>query len=188
LDVLAHRVLAEGGTVGGICGGYQLLGRVLRDPLHLESEHEEVEGLGMLPVETTFTAPKIVQQVTGQHMESGCALVGYQVRMGRTVVPQEARPFAEFQDNRMVKRSQDGMSAHDGRLFGTYLHGLFDQAPFRRWWLNRLRAARGWASGPTTQNLCLDARIDRLADLVGQHLSVPMIDRLLEEGLSHASS
>ena len=64
LDRLARRVLAEGGTVGGICGGYQLLGQVIRDPQHLESEHDHMEGLGMPPVDTTFAFPKIVEQVS----------------------------------------------------------------------------------------------------------------------------
>ena len=185
-DRLARRVLAEGGTVGGICGGFQLLGQVIRDPQHLESEHDHIEGLGMLPVDTTFAFPKIVEQVTGQHAESGCTLVGYEVRMGRTVVPPEARPFLEFQDGRM-DTAREGICARDGRLFGTYLHGLFDQAPFRRWWLNRLRTSKGWAGLPETHGLSLDARLDRLADFVEQHVSVSILDRLLEEGVSYGT-
>ena len=70
-DRLARRVLAEGGTVGGICGGYQLLGQVIRDPQHLESDEDHIDGLGMLPVDTTFAFPKIVEQVS-EHAESGC--------------------------------------------------------------------------------------------------------------------
>ncbi len=183
-DRVARRVLAQGGTVGGICGGYQLLGHTIRDPQHLESDQDHIDGLGMLPVVTTFACPKIVEQVSGRHIGSGRTVVGYQVRMGRTVVPSEARPFVEFQESRMGEHEHDGICAHDGRLFGTYLHGLFDQDPFRRWWLNRLRTSKEWPGLPETQVLSLDARLDRLADFVEQHLSMSMIDRLLEEGVS----
>lgn len=182
LDHLAHRVLAAGGTVGGICGGYQLLGLLIRDPRHLESPHENVEGLGMLPVETTFAAPKIVEQVSGRHAESGHLVVGYQVRMGRTVVPAEAEPFLELKDD-TVNPLPEGICLQGGRLFGTYLHGLFDEAPFRRWWLNRLRASKGWIGLSDTPRASLDTRLDHLTDFVEQHLDMSLIDRLLEEGV-----
>jgi adenosylcobyric acid synthase len=183
LDRLAHWVLAAGGTVGGICGGYQLLGRIIRDPGHVESPLDNVEGLGMLPVETTFAVPKIVEQVSGRHAESGRTVIGYQVRMGRTIVPTEAQPFLELWDEHTGEHRPEGMCLHGGRLFGTYLHGLFDQAPFRRWWLNRLRASKGWTPLPETQRPSLDTRLDRLADFVERHLGMSMIDRLLEEGV-----
>jgi len=183
LDRLAHRVLAAGGTVGGICGGYQLLGHTIRDPDRLESDDECMGGLGLLPVETTFASPKIVKQVSGRHPESGCAVVGYQVRMGRTKLPSKAQPFLELKDDQSDKPRPEGMCLHGGRLFGTYLHGLFDQASFRRWWLNRLRQPKGWTALPETHGPSLDERLDRLADFVEQHLDITMIERILEEGV-----
>jgi adenosylcobyric acid synthase len=183
LDGLAHRVFAAGGTVGGICGGYQLLGRTIRDPRRLESSEESIDGIGLLPVDTTFAAPKIVEQASGRHPESGCAVIGYQVRMGRTVVPHEAQPFLVLEDDQGRGHRPEGMCLHRGRLFGTYLHGLFDEAPFRRWWVNRLRQSKGWAGLPEAPSPSLDARLDRLADFVEQHLDMVMIERLLEEGV-----
>ncbi|MBA5866123.1 MAG: cobyric acid synthase [Nitrospira sp. CR1.3] len=183
LDRLAYRVLADGGTIGGICGGYQLLGRTICDPGHVESDEDEVNGLGILPVQTTFTAPKIVQHVSGRHPESGQALTGYHVRMGRTLADSEAQPFLEITNCKQLENKDDGVWIDGGRVFGTYLHGLYDQSPFRRWWLNRLRIAKGWAALPATQDLPLDARLDRLADFVERHLSMPLIDRLVEEGI-----
>jgi len=174
--------LAEGGTVGGICGGYQLLGQRICDPHHVESHQENVEGLGLLPVETTFVSPKIVRQVSGHHVGSGHHLAGYQVRMGRTIVPPQAQPFLELMGER-IEQDRDGISIQDGRVFGTYLHGLFDQVPFRRWWLNRLRATKGWAGLPETEGVTLDTRLERLADFVELHLSMSMMDQLLEEGV-----
>lgn len=180
-DRLVRRVLAEGGAVGGICGGYQLLGERICDPDHVESAQEEVEGLGVLPVTTTFAFPKIVQQLSGKHVESGETVAGYHVRMGRTPVAASLQPFLEIVDGNGSEGRRDGVSLNGGRIFGTYLHGLFDHASFRRWWLNRLRNAKGWAPLPTTQGLSLDARLDRLADFAERHLSMALIDRLLEQ-------
>jgi cobyric acid synthase CobQ len=182
-DRLADRVFAGGGMIGGICGGYQLLGRVIHDPYHVESPDEEVAGLGMLPVETTFALTKVVEQVSGYHVGSGYPLAGYQVRMGRTIVHSNAEPFLACTDNRLAEHKQDGICLHGGRVFGTYLHGLFEQTSFRRWWLNRLRAAKGWAGLPEIPAVSLDLRLDRLADFLEQHLSMSMVDQLLEKGV-----
>ena len=159
------------------------MGRVIRDPERLESSQEAVDGLGMLPAETTFAVPKIVEQASGRHAESGCSVVGYQVRMGRTAVPSEAQPFLELTVNHGLQHCTEGMSLHGGRLFGTSLHGLFDEALFRRWWVNRLRASKGWTGLPETQQPSLDTRLDHLADFVERHLDVSLIDRLLEDGV-----
>ncbi|HMU54022.1 MAG TPA: cobyric acid synthase [Nitrospira sp.] len=179
-DRLAHRVLSDGGTVGGICAGYQLLGRVINDPDHVESDKEKVSGLGLLPVETVFATKKVVRAVSGCHVESGLPLSGYQVRMGRTSVNDKARAFVEIYSNNCSEVMDDGTSCLDGRVFGTYLHGLFDSGPFRRWWLNGLRAARGWSPMSETRSLSLDARLDRWADFVEKHVSMAVVDRLVD--------
>jgi adenosylcobyric acid synthase len=181
-DHLAQRVLSQGGTVGGICGGYQLLGRLIRDPEHVESDLDEVEGLGMLPVTTTFAFPKVVRQVAGRHPESGESVVGYHVSMGRTVADDHAQAFIELYGDRSRTVTDDGVSILGGRVFGTYLHGLFDQNRFRRWWINRLRRAKKWSGLPQTEGSSLDGRLDQWADFVEHHISMPLLDRLLAEG------
>jgi adenosylcobyric acid synthase len=70
-----------------------------------------------------------------------------------------------------------------GRLFGTYLHGLFDQPSFRRWWVNQLRLSKGWSGLPEMPSPSLDTRLDGLTDFVERHLCMSMIDRLVEEGV-----
>jgi adenosylcobyric acid synthase len=182
-DRLAERVLTEGGTVGGICGGYQLLGRLIRDPEHVESDLDEVDGLGMLPVSTTFALPKVVRHVSGRHPESGEPVVGYHIRMGRTVPDENAQPFIELCHDNSASMLEDGISVHGGRVFGTSLHGLFDRSPFRRWWINRLRAAKGYGGIPEIRECSLDERLDQWADFVQQHVSMPVLDRLLAEGV-----
>ncbi|BFU97128.1 MAG: Cobyric acid synthase [Nitrospira sp.] len=179
-DRLAHRVLDEGGTVGGICAGYQLLGRIISDPDHVESDEVRVAGLGLLPVETVFAATKVVQAVSGRHVKSGLPLSGYQVRMGRTSDSDTLPAFLEIYDDNTLKILNDGISSTGGHVFGTYLHGLFDSAPFRRWWVNELRAARGWAPIPETRSLTLDARLDQWADFIEEHVSMTVIDSLVD--------
>ncbi|HEU4685695.1 MAG TPA: cobyric acid synthase [Nitrospira sp.] len=181
-DRLARRVLSEGGTVGGICGGYQLLGRVIRDPQHVESDVDEVDGLGMLPVTTTFAFPKVLRQVSGRHPESGEPVMGYEVRMGRTMVDENTQPFIEIDAAKPVNSMDYGISVDGGRIFGTYLHGLFETSAFRRWWINRLRARKRWSALPETRELSLDARLDQWANVVERHISIPLIHRLLAEG------
>jgi adenosylcobyric acid synthase len=183
LDELAHRVLAAGGTVGGICGGYQLMGRTIRDPEHLESSHDEVDGLGLLPIDTTFSAPKIVEQVSGLHRESGQNIVGYQLRMGRIVVAEEAPPLFQVRMSGAFEPQSEGISLQGGRLFGTSLHGIFDQGAFRRSWLNGLRRKNGWSAVSVTEQASLDTRLDRLADMVERDLDMSMLDRLIEAGV-----
>ncbi|BCA53646.1 Cobyric acid synthase [Nitrospira sp. KM1] len=182
-DTFAERVLEAGGMVGGICGGYQLLGRTIRDPEHLESDQAEACGLGILPVETVFAVPKIVQPVAGRHAESGTAVTGYRVHMGRTTIRGKSQPFIHMQSPTAEEYLDDGVSLDHGRKFGTSVHGLFECAEFRRWWLNRLRRWKGWEVLPVTHSHSLDAKIDRLADVVVKHLALPVIDRLIEEGV-----
>jgi len=179
-DRLAHRVLSGGGTVGGICAGYQLLGRVICDPNHVESYDVEVSGLGLLPVDTVFASTKIVRAVSGRHVESGLPVSGYQVRMGRTLSSNTPPYFVELHDSKELKLQGDGISICGGRLFGTYLHGLFESDPFRRWWLNGLRTAKGWASISNGPTVSLDARLDRWADFVEEHVSMTVIDSLVD--------
>ena len=183
LDRLAHHVLATGGTVGGICGGYQILGQTICDPKGVESSRSAMDGLGMLPIDTTFAAPKIVEQVSGRHLASGCAVVGYQVRMGRISVCGGGTPLLEVTGGSSGGQQNEGISLHGGRLFGTSVHGIFDQGPFRRWWINRLRQQKGWALLPDTQGLSLDARLDRVAGLVERDLDMSLLDRLIEAGV-----
>jgi adenosylcobyric acid synthase len=140
----------------------------------------EVSGLGLLPVDTVFASTKIVRAVSGRHVESGLPVSGYQVRMGRTLSSNTPPYFVELHDSKELELQGDGISICGGRLFGTYLHGLFESDPFRRWWLNGLRTAKGWASISNGPTVSLDARLDRWADFVEEHVSMTVIDSLVD--------
>lgn len=141
-----------GGVIAGICGGFQMLGTRVFDPLNVESAIREAAGLGLLDAETTMRPVKethqseAVLQAAGERLAPGCtvAIEGYEIHMGETVVGPGASPFAVI-----VRRSDrdievcDGAVSPDGRVFGTYLHGIFDNDTFRRPFLNRLREQKG---------------------------------------------
>src|SRR5436309_8489864 len=97
IDRLARRILAEEGTVVGLCGGYQLLGKRILDPHQIESTEKELKGLGLLDVETTFGHEKVTVQVTGIHRGSGSTIEGYEVHMGRTVRGKGVEPLFDIQ-------------------------------------------------------------------------------------------
>jgi adenosylcobyric acid synthase len=140
------------GMIAGVCGGFQMLGKRVLDPLTVESRISEAEGLGLLDVETVMRPEKethqaeAVLQAAGERLAPGCAvaLEGYEIHMGETVVGPGSSPFAVI-----VRRSGrdlellDGAVSPDGRVFGTYLHGIFDNDTFRRAFLNRIRAGKG---------------------------------------------
>lgn len=174
------RHAAEGAAVVGVCGGYQMLGRTIRDPDSVESSDREVQGLGLLPVETTFAAEKATRQVSARVIGSsgwftalsGSVVSGYEIHMGRT--PTES-PWLE------IEGGADGAASADGRVWGCYLHGLFANDAFRRAWLASLRADfRPAAVGASAR---LQAGLDRLADAVAQAIPVERLEQIVSEGV-----
>ncbi len=183
LDQLARRVAGEGGLVLGMCGGYQILGRVIQDPHGIESSEKRMSGLGLLDVTTGFARKKVLIQVTGVHRETGCPIEGYQVHMGRTRPGAGVVPLLDVQKPDGSKRWSEGAVSPDGRVLGTYVHGLFDAPLFRRTFLNRLRDRRGWAPLAPQPHATLDDDLDRLADFVASHLNLWMIEAIISKGL-----
>src|SRR6185312_16818339 len=116
-DLVAHR--RRGGHVVGICGGYQMLGRVVRDPHGIEGSVKEAEGLGLLDIETVMEPEKTVRNVTARSVNFETPLEGYEIHLGVTSGPDCLRPVA------VINNADDGATSADGKVFGTYLHGLF---------------------------------------------------------------
>ncbi len=167
IDLKAH--VRRGGQVLGLCGGYQILGRRIYDPFGIEGEAgRSVEGLGLLDVTTTLTANKRLEAVTGATISDGVPLSGYEMHIGETTGPEAAeRPFARLGTNLL-----DGAVSKDGRVTGTYVHGLFADDRQRKSWLERL----GAESGDFAYEALVDDILDRFADHLEKHLDC---DRLL---------
>lgn len=160
VDLIAHH--RRGGRVLGICGGYQMLGRIVADPAGAEGEPGETRGLGLLDVTTVMAADKRVRRVRAVHAESGLGLDGYEIHVGRTQGADCARPFAH------VDGRPDGATSPDGRVIGTYLHGLFRDDAFRRQMLMRWGAEGSDLSHAAT----VEATLEALADHMEMHLDV----------------
>lgn len=182
IEQVARDVLVGGGTVVGLCGGYQMLGRTIQDPYGVESPDRETEGLGLLDAVTVFERTKVTVQVSGVHRQSGCRVEGYEVHMGRTETG-GLQPLLEVRSPVDKACRPEGAMDRDGRIFGTYVHGLFDAPGFRRFFLNRLRLTRGWTPLQDSGNDSLDADLDGLADFMAAHLDVEAILRVVEHGL-----
>jgi len=166
IDIRAHA--RQGGKVLGLCGGYQMLGRVLRDPEKVESDIEAIEGLGLLDVETTLTGDKRLRAVSGVSMPDATPFSGYEMHVGATVGPDRFRPFARLSDG-----SDEGATSRDGKVAGSYCHGLFADDRQR----NRLL---GWI-GADASSLAYEAEVDRVLDGLADHLAAHLdIDGLLD--------
>ena len=164
--------LRYGGRVIGVCGGLQMLGRRIEDPLGIEGPAGASEGFGWLDLDTTLEAEKQLRNVRGHLLlgATGATLRGYEIHAGVSRGAALERPFARLESH------LDGAISDDGRILGTYVHGVFDDP-------SALDALLRWAGLASPQRLDLAARreeaIDRLADAVEQHLDLDAIGRLL---------
>ena len=161
VDLAAH--IRRGGHVLGICGGYQMLGKSIADPDGLEGRAGTDAALGFLDVETQMVPEKQLTRVSGTHTESGLEVSGYEIHIGRTDGPDCARPFVQLAGN-----INDGATSRDGRVIGSYLHGLFHEDAFRKAFLERLGKVD--SSGSYAQGV--ELALERLADHVEEHLDV----------------
>jgi adenosylcobyric acid synthase len=170
-----------GGTVLGICGGFQMMGRILADPEGVEGQEGRFNGLDLLPVRTLIAGAKISRQrmVTSNHPQTGLPVTGYELHHGRSQLldgedPQAFWPLFDDPSLGLVDSSQS--------IWGTYLHGLFDNGPWRRAWLNRLRQQRGLKALPTgiaNYRNQRESLLDTLANQVATNINLgPLLDNL----------
>ena len=157
IDLKAH--VRRGGRVLGLCGGYQMLGNRIDDPFGIEGEAgRSVEGLGLLDVATTLTAKKRLEAVTGTTIPDGAPFSGYEMHIGETSgLDASRRAFARLANGRL-----DGAVSADGRVVGTYVHGLFSDDRQRARWLQLL--------GAETSDLAYEALVDDILDRFADHL------------------
>ena len=160
----------EGAAIIGICGGFQMLGEKIFDPLHTESNHEELDGLKLLPIETTFNAEKFTRQVTLAEVDFN------------------------FLGSRIVSKNLDGYEIHSGvsscklpvvsfkgNIFGTYVHGIFDNDDFRRQFLNAVRLKKNLEPLTSTRNVRAEKQknYERLARIVRESLNMSLLEKIM---------
>ena len=177
----------RGVPVIGICGGFQMLGRKIKDPLGVESPFQEIEGLALLEASTTFEREKATFQVKGvaiediPYLRKGETVEGYEIHMGRT----EGSKFVFKLVRSNGEVVYDGMISEDGLVFGTYLHGIFDNTRFRRGILNFVRIRKGLEPiEPEEIDLKLERlkEYDKLAEIVRENVDIGMIYRFMGLG------
>jgi adenosylcobyric acid synthase len=169
-----------GGTVMGICGGYQLLGQQIDDPQGLEGETGRWDGLKLLPIETTITATKITRQIetTALLPQIGLLMTGYEIHQGisHRLDPNQTNDYEPFFP--IFEQEDLGLVDQAKSLWGCYLHGLFDNGPWRRSWLNGLRQRRGLPALPTGIGNYREQReemLESLADFVAEYVDLAPI-------------
>ena len=184
----------SGGTVVGLCGGYQMMGARVRDPHGMESALAEIPGLGLLDMDTEMFSDKITSQVeaeivggTGTFRAGDAPLRGYEIHMGRRRSGGGAKPlFRITRRDGLPVQAPDGLSTPDGRAWGTYIHGIFDNDALRRDFLEGLRARSGKGSGPVSSGFSYsrwkDEQYELLAEFVSRHVDVDRI--FVEMGIS----
>lgn len=170
IDLQAHH--RRGGFVLGLCGGYQMLGRSLDDPQGIEGPAGRVAGLALLDIDTEMTGDKTLAEVAGRHAASGTAVRGYEMHIGRSAGPSRARPFLSLK-NGSGDRSEGAVSA-DGRVAGSYLHGLFAADEFRHAYLSTIRTR-------AVTGVAYESEVERALDALADHLAAHVaLDRILE--------
>ena len=171
-DAAIARHLRYGGKLIGICGGFQMLGRFVHDPLGVESEPGSSEGLGWLEMETTLEAHKALRRVEGTLALGGARLGGYEIHCGVSHGAALRQPASVLDGDR-----PDGALSLDGQVLGSYVHGLFDHP-------EALSALLAWSglrdAAPLDVRAQREAAIERLADMVEAHLDTRWLSRLLK--------
>jgi adenosylcobyric acid synthase len=160
-DIIAHR--RRGGHVLGLCGGYQMLGTRISDPEGIEGPPASVPGLGLLDVETVLRGPKQLRAVSGWSVDDLTPLHGYEMHMGETKGADCVRPLVRMADDRA-----DGARSADGRVSGSYIHGIFIDDAQRSAWLARL----GGFDSTRHHAAEVEAVLDELGTHVVRHCNV----------------
>ena len=181
LDAAIVRFARSGGTLIGVCGGYQMLGSVVRDPLGVESPVAEASGLGLLDVQTTLSPEKRTVQTRGRigaqrgwlSALDGCTLSGYEIHAGETTAGREAEVWMTA-DGRPI-----GTRNREGNVLGTYLHGLFDDGTLFSALAAHLRPDRAKADAPLDFAAFREREFDRVAAVVRASLDMDAVYRIL---------
>lgn len=186
------RQCIKGTVIFGVCGGYQILGNTIKDPYKTESLVDEINGLGILDIDTVFEKEKTTTQVegevvfAGENMKSleGLKVSGYEIHMGITKHGQSAKEFLKF-TNSLGQNIDilDGAVNEEGNVFGTYLHGVFDSLEFTRSLLNLIRERKGMDSVESSVKSFKDFKereYDKLAKLIRENIDMDKVYEIMK--------
>ncbi|HHW58556.1 MAG TPA: cobyric acid synthase [Clostridia bacterium] len=192
LDIEILSLREKGKFIVGICGGYQMLGKAIKDPHHIESATSEIEGLELLDIETVIEKEKTTTQVkavVGNDLPSilsplqGISIEGYEIHMGRSYSVGNCKSFSVIlHRNKEKVEVYDGCVSEDGKVFGTYIHGIFENRNFTREFVNIVRKLKGLS--PIEKIIDYrefkERQYDRLADVVRESVNINRIYEIME--------
>ena len=169
--------------VAGICGGFQMLGKHLLDPRGVESDQKIAEGLGLLDLTTTFENEKRIERARARSIDYDSEVEGYEIHMGQTQASESIPPmFRLLNDHGRFTGRVDGARSEGGLVWGTYIHGAFDAASFRRKYLNSLRHRRGWQPLMPREDSGHASAFNTLSTLVRNHFDLNLLHRIVNQG------
>jgi adenosylcobyric acid synthase len=170
VDLKAHH--RRGGMIIGLCGGYQILGTRVSDPKGIEGPPSEAEGLGLLDIETVIEGDKSLSEISGMEISTGEAVTGYEMHIGKTTGPGLDNPWLTLDGSGKDGRAE-GARSPDGRVMGSYLHGIFAADGFRHKFLESL-------GRDAEEGIAYDALIEQTLDALADHLETHLdLDALL---------
>lgn len=162
-DIDIHSHVRRGGTILGLCGGYQMLGRMIHDPHGVEGPAGSIAGLGLLDVETTLDQTKTVAEVEARSVTLDASIRGYEIHMGQTSGADCVRPVVS------IGERYDGAMSANGKISGSYVHGIFADDGFRAAYLNARAAERGRTA--SFGDLAFDTQVNRVLDDLADHMA-----------------
>jgi len=177
IEAVLREAVRRGKTLLGICGGFQMLGEVIRDPEGVETEEREVKGLGFLEVETTFDREKVTTQVKAKSLDGRFNhLWGYELHMGRT-----KGDLNLFRITRIATGEELVEGSRKGNVMGTYLHGILTNDEFRRGLINQLREKKGLSPLPLRQKYweVVNEEVEALAKGIKAHIEFDSLLKLI---------
>ena len=191
IDKKIKECVANGAKLIGICGGYQMLGKKIIDKDSEESILSEAEGFGFFDMHTEFHPEKITNQVKAIHIDSGMEVSGYEIHMGKSSEDrrQKAEGRRQMPVFKIIRRGRDsvelmdGLKTEDGKIWGTYMHGIFENDFFRREFLDSIRIGKGIqplvATGFIPAIYNKEKEYDKLAEVVRNNMNMDEIYRIM---------
>lgn len=172
------------GMIIGICGGYQMLGKKISDPLNIESNITNIKGMEILDIETIIESEKVMTRVDGQVTLPGFkgSIYGYEIHMGKTIVADKSNNFISINvENGIETNRIDGIFNEKETIFGTYIHGLLDSTDFREYLLNKIRIKKciPQRKSPVYEGF-REEEINKLADIVRETLDMEKIYEIID--------
>lgn len=158
-------------TIIGICGGYQMMGNMVYDPQGIEGNIHEIRGLGLLPITTTITSQKLTRRVNFKQLENGILGTGYEIHMGKTILEEDATPYAVLDDGTI-----DGCFVSN-KCWGTYLHGIFENHNVVKSVISPIKQT---ADFEQEYMAFKEKQYDRLADEMRKNLNIDLIYKIME--------